>query len=174
MTDRKRGKAAKEFLEDDCNTCDLLGAQVNTALSHGDAKSTKAQQPQIKPIPPKPTQNEAPFWEMPDNPPDIVEMGNAGWTTIHSFAAYYPDQPNETQKHHAQQFLTSFMELFPCTWCGDDMKEYMIDKPPRLNTRHDFSQWTCEAHNHVNTHLGKPKFDCSLFDKRWRRSTRKG
>ena len=41
-------------------------------------------------------------------------------------------------------------------------------EPPQVNTRDDFSQWMCRLHNEVNTRLGKPLFDCSRVDERWR------
>jgi len=34
--------------------------------------------------------------------------------------------------------------------------------------RKEFAQWMCEAHNHVNRKLGKPDFDCSKVDQRWK------
>lgn len=30
------------------------------------------------------------------------------------------------------------------------------------------SQWLCRMHNKVNVKLGKPVFDCSKVDQRWR------
>lgn len=49
------------------------------------------------------------------------------------------------------------------------MQLVMKEHPPRLDSRDEFSQWMCEMHNHVNRHLGKPEFDCSKVDQRWRR-----
>lgn len=101
--------------------------------------------------------------------PGITEIGNAGWTTIHSFAAYYPDKPNDKQRESAKNLIDSFAELFPCRWCAGDLKDHVSKFPVRTESRTAFSQWTCEAHNHVNEHLGKPLFDCTRFDELWRR-----
>ena len=39
---------------------------------------------------------------------------------------------------------------------------------PDVSTRHNLSQWFCRLHNDVNLKLGKPTFDCSRVDERWR------
>lgn len=39
---------------------------------------------------------------------------------------------------------------------------------PDTRTRVSFTQWLCRLHNEVNRKLGKPDFDCSLVDERWR------
>ena len=36
------------------------------------------------------------------------------------------------------------------------------------DSRHSLTQWFCGMHNKVNAKLGKPLFDCSLIDERWR------
>jgi len=37
-----------------------------------------------------------------------------------------------------------------------------------LDSRERFGLWMCMAHNAVNTKLGKPEFDCSKWEDRWR------
>ena len=39
---------------------------------------------------------------------------------------------------------------------------------PDTSSRHSLSQWFCRLHNSVNVRLGKPEFDCSRVDERWR------
>ena len=39
---------------------------------------------------------------------------------------------------------------------------------PDTSSRHNFSQWMCRLHNDVNKRIGKPVFDCSKVDERWR------
>lgn len=168
----------QELLSDDCNTCDLLGASAKGILSAvtkttSNSASTGRTAAQSRARPTSTASSDqvpsnSQFWE-PRPAPGIVEIGNAGWTTIHSFAAYYPDNPTEKQKQSARNLIDAFAELFPCRWCADDMKEHVAKNPVRVESRKAFSQWTCEAHNHVNEHLGKPLFDCSLFDTLWRR-----
>ena len=39
---------------------------------------------------------------------------------------------------------------------------------PDTSSRYNFSQWLCRLHNDVNKRIGKPEFDCSKVDERWR------
>lgn len=162
----------KELFGDDCNACDLLGATAVKSTLGAAPPPFVVPSPQkessSKKVAPTSESDDSSSWE-PRAPPGIVEIGNAGWTTIHSFAAYYPDQPTEKQQSSAKNLIDSFSDLFPCRWCADDLREHVAKNPVRTESRQAFSQWTCEAHNHVNEKLGKPVFDCSLFDSMWRR-----
>lgn len=172
MSSRRPNAASsdKELFGDDCNACDLLGATAKSAFNspppfaRGGANSAPPASAKAKPV----ESSEKTSYEA-RTPPGITEIGNAGWTTIHSFAAYYPDQPTDKQQKSARNLIDSFSDLFPCRWCADDLREHVTKNPVRTESRQAFSQWTCEAHNHVNEKLGKPVFDCSLFDSMWRR-----
>lgn len=39
---------------------------------------------------------------------------------------------------------------------------------PDTRSRHALSQWLCGIHNDINVRLGKPEFDCSRVDERWK------
>lgn len=39
---------------------------------------------------------------------------------------------------------------------------------PDTSSRHALSQWLCYLHNGINVRLGKPEFDCSRVDERWK------
>lgn len=153
--------------EDDCDVCELLGSKKlfgNNMLfnPHGKQKSkTKSSSSDGG--------ETKEYWKK-ESPPDITSLGNAGWSIIHSFAAYFPEKPTEYQQEQAKQFISSFSNLFPCNYCAQDFRNYIKENPVRTETRKDFCMWTCEAHNDVNVKLGKPEFDCNDFDKRWRRS----
>lgn len=41
--------------------------------------------------------------------------------------------------------------------------------PPKAASRAELAQWLCVQHNLVNKKLGKPLFDCTRVDERWRR-----
>ncbi|KAM6155636.1 serine protease 33-like [Rhynchocyon petersi] len=43
-----------------------------------------------------------------------------------------------------------------------------MPEPTRHSHRALFSHWLCHLHNEVNWKLGKPEFDCSQVDERWR------
>lgn len=41
-------------------------------------------------------------------------------------------------------------------------------EPISVSSQNEFSQWLCRLHNKVNIKLGKPTFDCSKVNERWR------
>ena len=103
-----------------------------------------------------------------DDPPDVEQLGRSLWTLLHLIAANYPEEPTTKQQRDLLLFLGLFSGLYPCWWCGEDFEKYMDAKPPQVKTQDEFGHWLCEAHNEVNTKLGKPKFDCDLWKKRWK------
>eukprot|EP01089_Gocevia_fonbrunei_P023371 TRINITY_DN982_c0_g1_i1.p1 TRINITY_DN982_c0_g1~~TRINITY_DN982_c0_g1_i1.p1 ORF type:complete len:203 (-),score=50.37 TRINITY_DN982_c0_g1_i1:21-629(-) len=111
-------------------------------------------------------ETEEEYWTM-DPPPDIIELGKAGWTILHTTAAYYPESPTQKTQKEMNNFLHSFANIFPCNICAKDFRKILKDSPPELSSRTNFSQWLCGAHNRVNVYLGKPKFDCKKVDERW-------
>jgi len=57
------------------------------------------------------------------------------------------------------------VELFYiCYFLCYSIKKY----EPDTKDQESFSQWMCKMHNIVNMKIGKPKFDCSLVNERWR------
>jgi len=186
---------SKEFEEpipeDDCNTCDLLKSALNDSpQSHSPSGSPfggphrPAQNPAKKnsslsqrilaasnrtPMPASAAEpDSSDFWAM-EPPPGLVEIGNAGWTTLHTMAAYYPDRPSEEAKQSAVGLMRAFTQIFPCGDCARDLSHWMDSNPPKVDSQQVFSQWMCDTHNHVNRQLGKPEFDCSLVNQRWSR-----
>ncbi|KAL6053916.1 Flavin-linked sulfhydryl oxidase of the mitochondrial IMS [Balamuthia mandrillaris] len=107
------------------------------------------------------------FWEMED-PPDVVDLGRAGWTLLHTTAAYYPDRPTPEQQAAVRELLRSLSKLYPCRICAEDLQRIMQKMPPQVESRQALSQWMCRAHNDVNRQLGKPLFPCERVDERWR------
>ena len=170
--------------DDDCNTCDLLKAALPGAgstkprtsdlLSAASKRTQKvasdkaSNKPGEQHTQSSPSTQDTEGWEM-EPPPGLTEIGNAGWTTLHTMAAYYPEKPSNEVKENARRLLEAFTHLFPCRDCANDLREWMAEHPPRVESRHEFSQWMCETHNHVNRRLGKPEFDCNLVEQRWSR-----
>ncbi|XP_050029581.1 FAD-linked sulfhydryl oxidase ALR [Dermacentor andersoni] len=102
-------------------------------------------------------------------PPDRSELGRCTWSLLHSVAAYYPSRPSAEQQRDADQFFRLFSRLYPCKDCAEDFRAELASSPPRVSSRAELAQWLCEQHNAVNRKLGKPEFDCSRVDERWRR-----
>lgn len=103
-----------------------------------------------------------------EQPPDVEVIGRSSWTLLHSIAATYPETPTTKEQADLKQFLKLFGKFYPCWFCAEDFEGYMTKHQPKTATQDDFGKWLCEAHNEVNVKLGKPKFDCNLWKKRWR------
>ncbi|PRP83387.1 hypothetical protein PROFUN_09415 [Planoprotostelium fungivorum] len=153
--------------EEDCGPCDAMSALASMRQMRKAAATTSA----VAATPKKDTAPATPsddgFWEMRP-PPDTIDLGNSGWTLLHTMSAYYPDQPTPTKKQEMSQFLEAFSKVYPCNVCAEDFQQIMKRKPPTLDNRKSFSNWMCWAHNEVNRQLGKPDFNCQLIDERWR------
>ncbi|EGD77998.1 hypothetical protein PTSG_09636 [Salpingoeca rosetta] len=116
-----------------------------------------------------PAQGKTPFAYMHSGcPVNRRELGRASWAFLHTMAAYYPEKPSRQEQDRMRDFMHLYVQLYPCGYCGDTTWQEMMRNPPRLATRKDFSLWMCEMHNEVNDRLGKPQFDCSKVDERWR------
>ena len=76
--------------------------------------------------------------------------------------------------------------MYPCQECADHFREivrracvancqgwayaeglFCRDHPPAVQSSVALQQWMCEAHNEVNSSIGKPSFNCRLANKRW-------
>ncbi|CCC66758.1 hypothetical protein NCAS_0A02000 [Naumovozyma castellii] len=103
-----------------------------------------------------------------DNPPDVQKLGSSSWTLLHAVTAKYPTKPTDFEKLQMQKFLMLFSHVYPCNWCAKDFEKFIEANSPRVESRDELGRWMCEAHNHVNNKLGKPKFDCNFWEKRWK------
>jgi len=110
----------------------------------------------------------------PACPPDVEELGRSSWTLLHSITASYPVSPTLAEQSQVRQFMGLFSKLYPCWVCAEDFQDFMTKNRVRAESREEFGQWMCEAHNDVNRKLGKKEFDCSKWEERWRTGWKDG
>ncbi|OAL52119.1 mitochondrial FAD-linked sulfhydryl oxidase-like protein ERV1 [Pyrenochaeta sp. DS3sAY3a] len=109
-----------------------------------------------------------------DCPPDVEALGRSSWTLLHSITATYPVNPTPALQSETSSFLSTFGKLYPCWVCAEDFQSWMAQNTPRVSSRSEFGTWMCEAHNAVNTKLGKKTFDCARWEERWRTGWKDG
>ena len=84
-------------------------------------------------------------------PPTKQELGQAGWTLLHTMAANYPDQPTAAQRARIEAFLHALGHLYPCPDCAAHFRLHMkggqrhtrraITLDVRCAQRGEFSEW---------------------------------
>uniref|UniRef100_A0A1B6IW06 Sulfhydryl oxidase n=1 Tax=Homalodisca liturata TaxID=320908 RepID=A0A1B6IW06_9HEMI len=107
-------------------------------------------------------------------PLDKNELGRSTWGLLHTIAAYYPDNPSQETRDDVRIFFEKFAKLYPCRSCADHFREQITSFPPRVSNQQTLSRWLCDMHNLVNQRTGKPIFDCSRVNERWRDGWRDG
>ena len=65
-------------------------------------------------------------------PPDSAELGNSGWTLLHTIAAYYPQSPSAEKQTQVLGFLQSFSQVYPCNYCAKDFQQDLQGKKPQV------------------------------------------
>ncbi|XP_031621091.1 FAD-linked sulfhydryl oxidase ALR [Contarinia nasturtii] len=101
-------------------------------------------------------------------PLDKDDLGQSTWNLLHTMAAVYPDKPTQQQKENVTNFFGILSQTYPCDVCAKDLAQELKVEPIVATSNNDFSQWLCRLHNKVNVKLGKPEFDCSKVNERWR------
>eukprot|EP00760_Papus_ankaliazontas_P000841 PhM_4_TR10269/c0_g1_i1/m.66398/K17783/ERV1, GFER, ALR; mitochondrial FAD-linked sulfhydryl oxidase len=101
---------------------------------------------------------------LPGDAPDPEEIGQAGWLTLHTIAAAYPNNPSEMHKSAMRDFMRSWSLLYSCGVCADHLRRDMATRNGGVipvGSKREISTYVCELHNSVNRRLGKWEYDCS-------------
>eukprot|EP01061_Rhynchopus_euleeides_P027753 TRINITY_DN4513_c0_g2_i1.p2 TRINITY_DN4513_c0_g2~~TRINITY_DN4513_c0_g2_i1.p2 ORF type:complete len:204 (+),score=64.07 TRINITY_DN4513_c0_g2_i1:61-672(+) len=128
-----------------------MGASQGKA---GGASPPPQAQPESGALPPVP--------EGLDDAPDPEQIGNAGWTILHTTAVAYPTKPSVAQQRRMWDFINSWSHVYPCGHCAAHMRLQLRKTPPLVESKESFTLWTCRLHNEVNARLGKDEFPCDF------------
>mmetsp|Transcript_20032 Transcript_20032/g.40836 ORF Transcript_20032/g.40836 Transcript_20032/m.40836 type:complete len:175 (-) Transcript_20032:54-578(-) len=117
----------------------------------------------LSPPPPPPSLEER-------GPPTKQELGQAGWTLLHTLVANFPDEPSHKQSVRIETFLRGLGDFYPCPVCAAHFRSYMSEHPVASGSRKALSLWLCGAHNDVNKRNGREEFYCDIdvLDARWK------
>ena len=98
---------------------------------------------------------------IPGSCPSPEELGNAGWTILHTAAAVFPNAPSPSQQQAMRDFIYSWSQVYACSYCAYHMRRGLVKHPPVVTSKREVSRYVCEMHNRVNRALGKDEYDCN-------------
>jgi len=108
------------------------------------------------------------YYSMPETKKERREhLGRSTWTLLHTVASKYPEKPTREEQTNIIKFIDLLTKIYPCDECRPHFKSLVGAFPPKVSSNGDFATWMCQAHNLVNSRLGKPEFDCTRLDSRW-------
>jgi len=88
------------------------------------------------------------------------------WYILHSLPFYIREYNQQTCRAISDFFMDVAI-THPCNVCADHFEKYQKDNPWVGRGLSDLVVWLCNLHNHLNTRLGKPWFDCTKYAQRW-------
>jgi len=88
------------------------------------------------------------------------------WCILHSLPFYIREYNQQTCRSISDFFMDVAI-THPCNVCGEHFGIYQKDNPWAGRGLSDLVVWLCNLHNHLNTRLGKPWFDCTKYAQRW-------
>ena len=103
-------------------------------------------------------------------PPTKQELGQAGWTLLHTLVANFPNEPSHKQTVRMDALMRGLGDFYPCPVCAAHFRSYIAARPVASSSRKALSLWLCGAHNEVNRRSGKEEFYCDadVLDARWK------
>jgi hypothetical protein len=91
-----------------------------------------------------------------DRSSDGKDWGHDFWILLQAICFYYPDRPSNTRRLSMQTLMSSVPQVLVCNTCKTDFHDYLQKNPPSTESGADLFRWVVDAHNSVNTRIGKP------------------
>ena len=82
------------------------------------------------------------------------KWGPPVWYSLHAMAFGYTDNPTQEEKFQAYNFFVALPYMIPCSKCGKHCKNYILNTPPEVESKHDLTNWLVNFHNDVNKRTG--------------------
>jgi len=95
--------------------------------------------------------------------PDV--WGPILWRFLHSYSLNYPVSPTPLDKYKASQYYAGIPRFIPCPTCSHHFQQLLEATPPVTDSRAALAEWVYDAHNTVNSRIGKPHFTPEQFIK---------
>ena len=80
------------------------------------------------------------------------------WHFLHTMSFNYPVNPTRADKNHYMNFIKSLVNVLPCKYCRENLKQNFIKLPITLSSmknRYTFSKYVYDLHELINTMLNK-------------------
>ena len=84
--------------------------------------------------------------------------GPSLWHTLHVISFNFPVNPTKKEKKYYKKYILLLRHILPCGICRKNLKTNLKDCPLTnndLKSRHHFSKWMYEFHEHINKMLNK-------------------
>lgn len=84
--------------------------------------------------------------------------GPSLWHSLHVISFNYPVHPSQKDKHSYRNFILNLKNVLPCKHCRNNLKKTFAQMPLKMehmSTRHTFSKYVYDLHEHVNIMLKK-------------------
>ena len=95
------------------------------------------------------------------------EFGRIGWTLLHMYSAFYPENPTKKDQTDMKNFLFAFAKFYPCKCCGSHFAKILREYPIQAESRAELMDYICKMHNLVNVRTKKPEVPCELVGNIW-------
>lgn len=90
-----------------------------------------------------------------------AQLGRSSWHLLHTMSVKFPLTPTVVEQQSYMDFISLFAKLYPCGDCALHFQGVLRRNPPRVKSRDELVEWTCDVHNEVNLRLEKPIFNCT-------------